>query len=545
MNAKPRALQKTLNTSLSSQALGKTTCFIATLFLFALIALVLFSQAVNANVSHDEYQFIAGAQILRKSGLLPYIDYPFLHMPYMPVFYATVLWLGTNDFLTTRLLNEFSVFLSVFAVFLLVTSRFKAPNRFLLFLVGGLSAFLFVTNPSLYVMDGRALNHGLPTLFALGAFFLYLYAPIKRSLALFLCGILVGLATGTRLSYAVLVIPFILAIWLDPTVHRKDWTGLLMAFGAGIFLAVLPILVLFVIAPKPFIYGNFHYIALNTVYRRNFEHSHGMTLLGKLEAFFMFMASDPVNALLYLALIAFLVMAWIRFRERREPAVFALLFNGWFGIVLFAAAFSPTPLWQQYFFSPVPFLIIGIFWGISEFFSTRKKTVWLFTAALGAAFFLSQSFTRLILPLQQLQEPAKWTTTIMYDLSNQIASYIDCSDNCKVLTLVPILPLEADLETYPMFTVGSFSWRTAPLLTKERRAEYEIISYEDLNEFLMNDPPAAILTGLESNATTFNRDYRGDLEQPFVDYAVRNGYRQMTSFDKADDSAYDIILWMK
>jgi len=56
------------------------------IIVFILICGLLFSRAMNSYISHDEYQFVASAQLLVSRGLLPYIDYPYLHMPYMVFF---------------------------------------------------------------------------------------------------------------------------------------------------------------------------------------------------------------------------------------------------------------------------------------------------------------------------------------------------------------------------------------------------------------------------------------------------------------------------
>jgi hypothetical protein len=84
----------------------------------------------------------------------------------------------------------------------------------------------------------------------------------------------------------------------------------------------------------------------------------------------------------------------------------------------------------------------------------------------------------------------------------------------RVLTLAPILPLEAGLRIYPAFASGPFAWRSGSLLPQEERRAMSIVTAEDLEEYL-TIPPQAILTG-----------YEVIWESPLLDYARRHTYRE-------------------
>ena len=56
-------------------------------FYLAILALIV-SRSFTATISHDENLFIAPGQLLATRGLLPYLDYPYPHMPYAMPFYA-------------------------------------------------------------------------------------------------------------------------------------------------------------------------------------------------------------------------------------------------------------------------------------------------------------------------------------------------------------------------------------------------------------------------------------------------------------------------
>ena len=63
--------------------------------IFYLLILCLFvSRSASSGFSHDENQFIASGQLLADRHLLPYVDYPFTHVPYGVAFYGLSAALG-------------------------------------------------------------------------------------------------------------------------------------------------------------------------------------------------------------------------------------------------------------------------------------------------------------------------------------------------------------------------------------------------------------------------------------------------------------------
>src|SRR5512135_3224480 len=90
--------------------------------IFYLLIVVLFvSRSVSSGFSHDENQFIAAGQLLADHGLLPYVDYPYTHVPYGIAFYALSAAVSSYDFLAGRLINDLAWALC--AVLIVVTIR--------------------------------------------------------------------------------------------------------------------------------------------------------------------------------------------------------------------------------------------------------------------------------------------------------------------------------------------------------------------------------------------------------------------------------------
>ena len=152
----------------------------------------------------------------------------------------------------------------------------------------------------------------------------------------------------------------------------------------------------------------------------------------------------------------------------------------------------------------------------------------------------SLRITNPLFELKYLSNPSQWTPFQVHDLGEEIKQYVPRG---RILTLIPMIPLEAGYDSYPFSVTGPFSWRTSLLLTTQRRTQYGVTSPEELASLLHQNPPAAILTGFESPYDGFKRSDPGGLETPFIDYAKNNNYRPITL--AASFVQRPIILWVK
>jgi hypothetical protein len=142
--------------------------------------------------------------------------------------------------------------------------------------------------------------------------------------------------------------------------------------------------------------------------------------------------------------------------------------------------------------------------------------------------------------LKYLSNPSQWTPLQVHDLAEEIKGYVPKG---TILTLIPMIPLEAKDDIYPFTTTGPFLWRTSLLLSSQRREQYGIISPEELSGLLNQNPPDAILTGFESPNAGFTNKDPGTLETPFIDYANRSGYKPIIL--QAFFIQRPITLWVK
>jgi 4-amino-4-deoxy-L-arabinose transferase-like glycosyltransferase len=498
---------------------------LTTIVFFFFLFLISFSRSMNKSISHDEYQFIASGQLLAERGLLPYRDYPFLHTPYIAIVNAFTALLSTYDMLMARAFNSVFGIISALLIYHLAKLILPNTNTLLKYVIGLLSAFLLVTDPIFIITDGRALNHALPTMLSLLAFILYCIGNrTGRSARMnFYCGLLVGFAMGVRLTYAVLIVAFGLAVFIYPFNQEiRSRLRNVLIFGSGVFLILLPIFFLFLIAPDQFIYGNYIYPRLNPIYRTILLHAEVMTVVEKVQYFFETVLNNPVDILIYSATLIYSFVAFIKLLRHKDQFHFEAVFAAGLSLVLFLTAFAPTPTQPQYYFAPLPFLLIVLLYGISEVSPNKPVlsiALLIFTFTL---IVFNGTFSKIAVDIAGLRHPEDWQPVQLHNFALKIKTLVP---EGKVLTLAPIIPLEAGLDTYEMFAVGPFSWRTAQLLGEQKRKEYRIISYEELDTFLKANPPTAILIGVEANYEGFQPGDDGGLERPFLNYAIQSGYK--------------------
>lgn len=520
--------------------MNKLKSLLLPLLMLAISGVVLFFRAMLTGFSHDEVQFVASAQTLAKYHLLPYRDYPFLHMPYQIFINALIVPLTEYHFLALRLLSSFFSWLTI-AVGIIFIERYNqnasTPIRFLIMVLG---IHLYLTNTAFVSLDGRALNHTVPTFISIISLWMLIrFLSSDRLVYLWMSGLLIGLAVGFRLWYAVLLLSALFGIGLR--LPKEGWIAYIKkssVFLIGVFLALIPVFWFFFTSPQKFLYGNLTYIRLNTLYREQLGHQTAMSLSEKIRFFFEYLIQTPSNLILYLIfLLALLFFArFYKSNRHNNPAKVVTLL---FAISLLMASFSPTPLWIQYFFAPLPFIVL--FYLLIFLEVLTKEQLNSKTAAFPALILILISLTSLDFANgSNLFNIQSWLPLQIHRFSRSLN---DLQPEGKILTLSNLFVLEAKLDVYPQFNVGPFAWRTSIFLSPEKRSQLGIISPTELEDFLKKDPPDAILTGFESVYEGFTKNDPGGLESPFVDYAINNGY------DKIElDTAFfpnTIHLWMK
>ena len=508
----------------------KLLLVLAIVGLFTVVSSLSFSRAIRAGSNHDEHQFVASAELLADHGLLPYRDYAYFHLPNLVFVYGLLYNLTEYKLLAARFFSAACITAIAGLIYLFSLNSFRKLSTPAGHWVGAGAALLFVANPLVAFTGSFAWNHNLAMLLAVLAFMLHWQGASRERPGwwLFTSGFCLGLAIGTRLSYTSALVPFLAVLYYYPgSPNARSFFKRLGLFGAGVFVSLLPVLLLFSMAPQQFIFGNFTYARLNTFYREEsgfFGPPNPMMVVEKLAYFWDFVLPQPAQLLSFVALLLFgitplLVELWQREGSRFEPVFLLLL-----GPLVTWGALLPTPAWYQYYAAPLPFGILAIVYGLAAFVRRYPPgRTWLLALFLQLVvltnLFQLSDYRR----ISFLLHPEAWRPLMMHDLGVRVT---ELSAGSNVLTLAPIFPLEGGASIYPEFATGPFAWRTASLVDPDLRAELGLVSEQELDQLLEEQPPDAILVGFE-----------GDLEWALNEYALQNGYRWV-ELDR------DTVLWL-
>ena len=324
----------------------------------ALIALLLLAHAMVKELDHDENQFIASGALLARHGLLPYRDYPYFHMPYLVAMYAAIFSATDHLLLGARLCSTVCSIATTLLIAQITWQLFvDHPTRFRRLAIVAI-VLLFLASQAVQATAGRAWNHDVPTLLLLIAYRIARtrsgqFSSIRRISA---AGILVGVAIGCRLTFAPAAGAFVLALLTSPSIDRRRRKAI--GFLIGVVVALAPCGVMFALAPRGFIFGNLQYPLLNLDFRHDQRYVHGVTSAGKLQNFCYQMFAQPGNlfvVLLFVAALAVVLHSCRQEFERRFDIRLLMLLL----LSVFIGALVPTPLYPQYFYTPVVFILVA------------------------------------------------------------------------------------------------------------------------------------------------------------------------------------------
>lgn len=477
---------------------------------------LVFSRTMQRGLDHDEHQFIASATAWSRAGLLPYRDFAHFHMPYLVFLYGVLDDLFGRPFLTARLVSVVAAWGSMLLLHLAVLRSVETTRPWARHALACTAALLLLFNPLFTYTSGIAWNHDIALLLALGSFMLVTRGDGGRQRP-FVAGLALGLATGVRLSVAPLGAPLLYQV--VRSAPRGERLKPAIGLCTGVALALVPAAVLLLIAPERALFGNLEYPALNTAFRVEQGFARAMDLPGKLRYLLVDVLGEPGN----MTLLAFMVFGALcaplggttHGAPRRRLALLFVPF-------LMIGALAPTPSWHQYFYALVPFAILEGTLGLGA--ALQRPAVRAAGTVLVAACLVSSALHSLpdYRTLSNLRDPDSWAASRARAVGVRIAAELGAggsgppmSSQPRVLTLAPILALEAGLDTDPAFASGPFAWRSARFITADERAEQGLVGADELSAHLAGDPPRAVLTGTEK-----------DGEEPLRAWASVHGYRE-------------------
>lgn len=479
--------------------------------------------AIHKGSSHDEHQHIAAGMLLAREGLLPYKDYPYFHTPYLVFAYGALFEFTSHPLLVARLFSAVCATLTLGLIFWLSLYVFRSSSPRMRIGVATAAVLLVLTSPLFTYTVGKAWNQEPSVLLTVVAILLHLSAARNRHVKtfLFLSGLSLAMAIGTRITVAPLALPFVSMIAFLPKAQQQR-SRLFAAFAFGLAVGSLPLFLSFCLAPKQFLFGNLEFAQVNVIYRENVGQPRTMTILTKLRYFAKNVA--PRNFAVTLLAIGCCVVYVRGAAHRANQDRFELRFLLMLFPFVLAGCFAPSPLYFQYFFICAPLVVLTCVQMLTaldvqsrEF---RHGLVVFTSCAAISAIANARNYNHFF----DLFRPEQWEPLKTHQSGVELLRLTGAG---RVLTLAPTVPLEGGLSIYPSFATGPFAWRVAPFVAASRRKELGIISQDELEDFLTANPPQAILTGYEKERW----------EKPLVEYAQSHGY-------EAVPHAEDKIAWL-
>lgn len=493
--------------------------------------------AVTAPLDHDEHQFMASAYLVATRGLQPYQDFPYFHMPNLVYLYGWLLPLSPYPLLLLRLFVGLCAIGIAVLVFTLTHSALAAQVATTRLLVAGSCTLLLVNSPLLLAATAHVWNHTPATFCALLAFLCH-WRALRRDhwFPLLASGFCLGMAIGIRLSFAPLAAAFVIALLYFPSAAGVSKTRRLLLFAAGCTLANLPALYFLFTQFDRFWFGNIGYAAVNTRYRQATAFGGAMTLADKLIYLLKKIYVEPGDLLILVSVLFVIVSSrlhqwWSSSRVQVGLGLLLLALP-----FLYLGAFAPTPAWYQYFFAPMPFLLLMAPYLLAQAQEHEQQQA--VTRLLLVAALLSVAFGPLAQSphsLRQLTQPTTWFPLQFHNTAQEISQALTTGatpnePTAPILTLAPLYAVESGFPIYPAFATGPFAWRVAPLLSTGERQRQGLIGPDELTTLLAQSAPAAILLTNEANIRAS--------ERPLRQAAQQHGFRPQPLSDGS-------TLWLK
>lgn len=494
-----------------------------------LVFLLLLAASMEKELNHDEHMYVSAGVLLADKLQVPYRDYPYLQMPNLVFMYAGLFallgWPG-YFLLEARVFSTVCATAGLGLVFLGVAGVLREISYGWRFLVAAGSVVAIMANPIFRYTSGQAWNHDASVLLSLSAFVAVHKAArrewhVRWTLS---AGVLLGLAVGTRLTFAFVVPVFLAAVFLYPSVAGvkaawKERLRPLMLFGDGLLLGLVPSLIAFLMAPGQFVFGNIEYHQVNALFWEHAGYERAMDLAGKLD-YLRAVVTQPANLVLVVGSLSFLAAGLFAVRGAGSLYLFELLFGVALLPALLLGALAATPSWYQYFYMLVPFMVLVSAYEAALLMARAKWSVALF----GLMLMLTVGLGRPGYSLRVLWDVTEWVPVKVHNLGVEVSRYVGKE---KVLTFAPVHALEGGADVYSLFAVGPFVWRSESLLDPDARYDLKVPTQAEFMARLEKEPPRAILTGFE-----------GDLELPWIDFAQEHGYEMVSLPDEK-------VLWLR
>lgn len=348
---------------------------LALLALASLLALHFVPISLARLIARDEGFYVLAGDLVAR-GRHVYLDFFFPQMPLTPYIFGSWMRLAGTGWSEARVLAGLVAAASGFIVFLYSRRRWgNVPALFAL--------TMFMSSELVVSFFPTAKTYGLSTLWALGGAYA-LGAERGRGGSAFACGVLLGLATATRLMFAVLLPVAIVELWRHRSVGRERLVALAWCL-AGFAVVSLPSLALLILDWDAFWFNNLEYHLSRSSLSDGAASEQKVLILSALLGW----RRSFVPEGLHFPLLGACALAYVALSLRNGKRIDC----AWlFALPLAAVSFMPSPAYVQYFCVVVPFLCIcsaGLVAELSELASARLRSAAGLGLATLACFFIA------------------------------------------------------------------------------------------------------------------------------------------------------------
>jgi hypothetical protein len=471
---------------------------VQTTLLLLVAGTLLFGKSMLARFDHDEHQFVASGVLLSRFGQLPYRDYPYFHTPYLAFFDALLFKFTSHLLLAARIAScAFGTgIVGITAAAGYRACRCADRTRWMIAIITGL---LLMTNPIFIHTSGLAWNHDASEFLTIASVWLLLLgigSELKAG-GMFAAGMLLGGSIGVRLTAAPLVLPFLVMVYVESnsSVRWRNVASLL----AAISVALLPLFWIAMLAPAKFVFGNFRYPQLSTMFWELHSSTRYDGAWGKLHHFLDGILIVPGT----LMLTAIVIISWLAARAysrgslQNHPYWRQIRFLLILFLFTLIGAFAPTPQFPPYFFPLVPLAVMLAVYLIGPFAQNLVERRSLLRT--GMALIAAAAIGTRIAPychFVSLADTQKWTPMQIHRQGVELRLLVGTG---PVLTLEPIIPLEGGIGIYAPLATGPFAARTVPFVACAELAALNMPDKRLLQSLFLKNPPVAVLLGEEGS----------------------------------------------
>lgn len=416
----------------------------------ALLGVMAAYRVVNAD---EGFYALAGSRVL--GGAVPYSDFFFPQMPYVPYLQAAAFAVAGQSLFVGRAVSVAAGGL-VAAVLALATTRWSGRAS-----VGVLAGAVFAAHALTMSYLPIVKPYAIATLGAVTAL-VVLMVPAPRVGHGFAAGLCLAAAAGARLP-TVAVAPVLLFL------ATRAGTRTATAFVAGGVVGSLPWIAIASADPGNFWFNNvgFHEVRREISGVAAVATQKGMVLVKWLLL--------PQNALLW-AGAAFGV--WQRPRISVPPLACALAI----GVAYLAA----TPSYLEYFVQVLPFLLLAAVPALTTLLRNRKALV-----TVAALYVLGLAVARRAAPeeTERGEKDRLWSLTTVHDVARYLEGRSAHDD--RVLSWWEGYPWLAHREGY--LGVGFWEANAARKVTAEARRRYHVLHRDDVRALVASRAPRFVV----------------------------------------------------